>query len=192
MGVLFIRLGLGAVIMLPFYIIMRLLFWRRKQAKPEYPRELLLALFVLFMAGLIVLVLWPGSREGQGTGYISQAMERLSTGIGINFVPLRTVRSYFTRPIGTLFVINIIANVLMFSPLGFCLPLFWRRFQKWWKLLIIGTVFSMGIETAQLFVGRSVDVDDVILNAAGVMLGYVVYKLLAGFIPGVKSDELAR
>lgn len=189
MGILFMRLGLGAVIVLPFYIVLRLLYVRKKKQKPEYVREFLLAVFVLFMAGLIVLVLWPRDLDGANTDYVSQAMERLKTGIGTNFVPLRTIRSYFARGFSSQFIINIIANVLMFSPMGFFLPLLWQRYRKWWKLLLIGTVFSVGIETVQLFVGRSVDVDDVILNVAGVMLGYAACHVLAGIMPKVKADR---
>ncbi|MGL5435691.1 MAG: VanZ family protein [Lachnospiraceae bacterium] len=185
MRVMFIRLGLGAAIVFPFYIVLRLLYLQRKRAKPEVLREILLCFFVLFMGGLFVLVLWPGNLTGQSANHFLRVLERLRTGSGMNLVPLYTIRSYFTDSVGTRFIINIVANVLMFSPMGLCLPLFWRRFQKWWKLLCIGTAFSAGIETVQLFVGRSVDIDDIILNVAGVMLGYVVFALLVRFVPNV-------
>lgn len=187
---LFVRLGLGAAISLPFYIVLRLLYVRRKKAKPKALREILLCLFTLFMAGLLVLVLWPSNLAGQDTTPFACAWERLRTGKDINLVPLYTIRSYFAGGAGTRFVINIVANVLMFSPMGFCLPLFWRRWQKWWKMLCIGTAFSVGIETVQLFVGRAVDVDDVILNVAGVLLGYAVFALLARLAPKIMGAGL--
>lgn len=183
MNILFIRLGLGAAIVLPFYIILRLLYLRRyKKAKPDVWREILLCLFILFLAGLVVLVLWPGNLAGQSANPFLRAAERLRTGRSMNLVPLYTICRYFTGSFGTQFIVNIVANVLMFSPLGLCLPLLWRRFQKWWQLLWIGTVFSAGIETIQLFVGRSVDIDDVILNVAGVMLGYAIFVVLSHLI----------
>lgn len=187
MSSLFTRLGLGAILALPFYIVLRCLYLKRKKGQPEVMREILLCLFVLFMAGLIVLVLWPGNLSGQSSRPLIRAAERLRSGRGMNAVPFHTIGSYFTGGFDTGFIINIVANVLMFSPLGLCLPLFWQRFQRWWKLLFIGAAFSSGIETAQLFVGRSVDIDDVILNTAGVVLGYGVFVLLVCLLPGVRS-----
>lgn len=187
MIIMFIRFGLGAAAAFPFYIVLRLLYWQRKKVKPEAFREILLFVYVLYISGLIVLVLWPGNRTGQNTSYFLRVVDRLRTGSGINPVPLATIRSYFVGSVDTPFVINIVANVLMFSPTGFFLPLIWPQIQKWQKLFGIGISFSVGIEIAQLFVGRSVDIDDVILNVAGVMLGYSIYALLTRFVPGVKA-----
>lgn len=184
MSVMFIRLGASAVIAFPFYIVARILFLRHKKVKTRVLRELLLCAFTLFMVGLIVLVLWPGSMGGQSANPFGQILERLRTGRGMNLIPLHTIRSYFVSNVDTRFVINIVANILMFSPTGFCLPLLWQRYRAWWKILCIGIIFSAGIETAQLFVGRSVDIDDVILNTAGVMLGYVFYVLISGAYRG--------
>ncbi len=181
MIIFFIRLALGAVIAMPFYLILRRLYLWRTKAHNSILREILLCAFVLFMSGLVLLVLWPENLAGQTQGVFWQAAERLRTGTKINLIPLRSIRSYFTGRIGRPFVINIIANILMFSPMGMCLPLFWQRFQKWQPMLVTGILFPAGIETAQLFVGRAVDIDDVILNAAGVMLGYAAYRSLAYF-----------
>lgn len=174
----FVKLGLGAIVTLPFYLIFRLSFLRRKKGKPSIVREVLLGVFILFTAGLLVLVLWPTTLAAPGINPLALAWQRLHTGEDINLVPLRTIRGFFASGVNTRFIVNIIANVLMFSPLGFCLPLFWRRFQKWWKMLCIGVAVPVGIEGIQLFVGRSVDVDDLLLNTTGIMLGYAVFYLL--------------
>ena len=189
MGILFLRLGIGAVIGLPFYAILRFNYLRQKKKTYSIGREALMCFFVLFMMGLLVLVLWPGPQAGQSGGYIQQVQERLHTGRGINLVPFHTISGYFSGSIGTQFVINIVANVLMFSPLGFCLPLLWLRFHSWRRMFLIGIVLSTGIETTQLLVGRSVDIDDVILNAAGVMFGYAVFLLMAGFVPDMRLGK---
>lgn len=93
MILMFIRFGLGAAAF-PFYIVLRLLYWQRIKVKPEALHEILLFVYMLYISGLIVLVLWPGNRAGQNTSYILQAVERLRTGSGINPVPLATIRSY--------------------------------------------------------------------------------------------------
>lgn len=183
----FIRLGLSAAVAFPIYIIARLFYLRRKKVKPGILREILLCVFVLFMAGMAVLVLWPQVPDNQGVNTLLQVSERLRNGSHINLVPLHSISGYFAGRFDTQFAINIIANILMFSPMGLCLPLLWRRLRKWWKLLFIGTASSVGIETAQLFVGRTVDIDDVILNVVGVMLGYAVFAIAAHFIRSRQS-----
>ena len=74
-------------------------------------------------------------------------------------------------------LINLAGNVLIFAPLGFLPPLLWRRWRHRTALLLsAGT--SCLIEFLQLFLGRSVDVDDLILNVAGGFAGYLLFCLL--------------
>lgn len=65
-----------------------------------------------------------------------------------------------------------ILNVVMFMPLGFLLPLIWKHFQKIWKVILFGLVFSVLIETMQLFCHRLSDVDDLLMNTFGACIGY--------------------
>jgi glycopeptide antibiotics resistance protein len=171
-----IRMLLVAAIVLPGYILLRF-FWKRRQSekmkagKNGAAREVVLAVFVLFMVGLLALVLWPASYE------TPTVAERLQSGWQINLVPLRNIKRFFNIYGTETFWVNIVGNVLMFVPMGFCLPLLWKRWRKFWKVLLAGVLLPVCIETVQLFVGRSVDVDDVLLNALGGAVGYGVYVL---------------
>ena len=62
-------------------------------------------------------------------------------------------------------------------PFGFFLPVIWERMKKWYTVTVLGFIFSLCIETIQLVcrVG-SFDVDDLLLNTAGGLLGFLVYK----------------
>lgn len=73
---------------------------------------------------------------------------------------------------------NLLANLLLFSPLGFFLPVFWDRFRNFKCIIEIGLVVSFCVEVIQFFVGRSSDIDDVILNTFGVIIGFLAYKFL--------------
>lgn len=76
----------------------------------------------------------------------------------------------------TLFgIVNIAGNVFMFLPLGLLLPLLWSSFRRWWKTLLAGLGLSLVIELWQLFISRGTDVDDLIFNAMGALLGYFVF-----------------
>ena len=71
-------------------------------------------------------------------------------------------------------------NVLLFLPLGIGLPLLWKRYDSLRDTVLLGLFLSIAIETAQLFTYRATDINDLITNVSGTLLGYFVYK---GFLP---------
>ena len=75
-----------------------------------------------------------------------------------------------------------LANIGIFSPVGFFTALLWRK-PRWWKSLLIGFGASVTIEFIQFFIGRSTDIDDVILNTAGALAGFWVFCLLRAVFP---------
>lgn len=62
----------------------------------------------------------------------------------------------------------------MFVPWGFGLVLLWKKNRTVPRILLWSAALPLFIETWQLFVGRSVDVDDFILNFAGSAIGGLV------------------
>ena len=77
----------------------------------------------------------------------------------------------------------LIANVLMFVPLGFLMPVLWR--QAWWQTLLITLAATLCIELIQPFFARSFDVDDIFLNFTGGAIG-----LLLSAVPRVLFPQL--
>ena len=67
-------------------------------------------------------------------------------------------------------------NVIMLMPLGFLLPYIWKNFRNPFKVAFTGFLLSVFIEFAQVPTNRLVDVDDVMMNTLGTMLGYLVCK----------------
>ena len=69
------------------------------------------------------------------------------------------------------------SNVLAFVPFGLFLPLLVKRMRAPGKILLLGFEFSLLVEIVQLFskVG-SFDVDDILLNTLGVVLGYAGFR----------------
>lgn len=68
-------------------------------------------------------------------------------------------------------------NILLFIPLGFLLPLLGSSRRPFLHTLSGGLCFSLLIELSQLLNNRSTDVDDLIMNSLGAVLGYAVYKI---------------
>ena len=99
-----------------------------------------------------------------------------------NFVPFSEIKRYilYFKRIGiTRFMLNIFGNIVAFVPFGAFMPVIWNRYKKFWLLYVDGFIFVLCIETIQLIskVG-SFDVDDIILNTSGIVIGYIIYRLL--------------
>ena len=76
-------------------------------------------------------------------------------------------------------IINVIGNTAMFIPLGVIWPFVYRELNTAWKAFFAGFGVSLCIELLQLpFYTRVSDVDDLILNTVGFMIGYLLYLLI--------------
>ena len=69
-------------------------------------------------------------------------------------------------------------NIFMFVPYGILLPMVFQKLRKWWKTAVIIFVSTFLIEFVQYFIGRSCDIDDIIMNFIGGCIGYGLYLLL--------------
>ena len=75
-------------------------------------------------------------------------------------------------------IYNVAGNVLLFVPLGFGIPLFFKNYNKLGKVTLYGFLASLSIEALQyLTCTNFTDIDDIILNTAGVVAGHAIYKL---------------
>lgn len=70
-----------------------------------------------------------------------------------------------------------VLNVVLFLPLGALVPMLWKQMRDWYRVLGLGILLSVFIEVTQLLNYRRTDVDDLILNTAGAVIGYGVYLL---------------
>lgn len=170
------------LVIFPFYLLVRRPFQR------DLAREAGLGLFILFTLGLLALTL-EGDYQSPVL-MIRTAKQRLSTGIRINLIPFHSMKSFFIHFHFNTFMVNIVGNIVMFIPWGFGLPLLWKKRQSLFSSVLFSALLPLFIETVQLFIQRSVDVDDLILNFAGGMLGAAGYVLIRKKIPGI--DKLAR
>lgn len=87
------------------------------------------------------------------------------------------------------FVTEAIMNVIAFIPIGFLLGCSFVSL-KWWKVIIIACLFSLGIEILQFIMMRGFsELDDVMHNTLGSMIGYGVYRLVAWLIWKIRTKE---
>lgn len=188
------------IVAIPFYVIGRLIFIKVKQRQVKIIRELVMAGFTVYMIGLASQTIIPQWSAGilSDTGefyfdvYISNEMA------GVNWVPFHTISDYFSQSNGSVdnwsgvSFLNLTGNVFLFSPIGFFLPLIWERWQSFRKILLVGFGTTCFIEFVQLFIGRSSDIDDVLLNTIGVLIGYGAFLLMKGMQGNYASGEVRR
>ena len=73
-------------------------------------------------------------------------------------------------------LINIIGNVTMFIPVGLVWPFCFKKLDTIGKTVLVGAGFPLFIEITQLpFYDRCSDVDDLILNSTGILIGALIY-----------------
>lgn len=121
-------------------------------------RELLGLLFIIYILCLFQVVTFEDP-----SGFQSRN----------NFTPFQEMLRYSFG--SRLFFKNVLGNMLMFVPYGFFTALYLKLDKKYQSFLLIAFA-SVCIETTQLAIGRVFDIDDILLNIVGGMLGYAVYR----------------
>lgn len=100
---------------------------------------------------------------------------------GIGYTPLRRFSpnlalipflDMITGPVDTAL------NVILFVPFGFFLPVLYKKAQDFRSVALIGFLFSLSIELAQMFDWGTTDINDLITNTAGACIGYLLVNLL--------------
>ncbi len=138
---------------------------KRSAGRNPVPR-----LLFLVYCGVMLWLLF-GQRWGQPSA-LSQ----------INLVPLKTIKQYisllYNETFRTHAIINLAGNVLVFVPLGYLLPKIWERLRGFFRTTITVMLLVILIELLQYVTGLgSCDIDDLILNLIGAILGYIFWKM---------------
>lgn len=124
--------------------------------------------FVVYLIGLVYFL------------FFSEQMGRVPSGnYKYSLVPFKEIRRYifYWREIGTFYVmLNLLGNVFCFVPFGFVLPIISRQQRSLWRIAFLSFLSSLLVELIQLVskVG-SCDVDDMILNTLGGVIGYLLF-----------------
>ena len=176
-----------SAVAVPCWLVFRLYRLRSAGHRPSLHRELLLLTVVVYLSGVAAATLEPNRP--------SRAVAETMVGVQLRPDAVSLTCSAGSLPRGStaraFCVRNARGNVALFVPLGILLPLVWRRL-RFWNAMAIALALSCSIELIQ-YVSRawgsyrSVDVNDVILNAAGACLGLLLVSLLR-VVPRFRSS----
>lgn len=128
-------------------------------------------IIVLF---LLVVIKFYGS-----TSAIISRIENnsLSGAINYNLIPFRSISLQLAHISQGWARYNLLGNIVPFMPFGFLLPIVFDKINTFWKVIGVGFAVDFCIEVFQYITKiGSFDVDDIILNMSGIILGYLLMK----------------
>ncbi|WMJ89641.1 VanZ family protein [Anaerocolumna sp. MB42-C2] len=139
---------------------------------------------VLFVLYIILLAYFLFFSERYGRTIISDDYR-------YNLVLFKEVRRYilYRKEIGyESFIVNIFGNVLAFAPFGFVLPIISAGNRKLINITLLSLEFSLTIELIQLIFKVGIfDVDDILMNTLGGILGGICFLICHKLIKSIKK-----
>src|SRR3990167_593528 len=166
------------IISVPLYLAFLVFtIWKKRRLKDI----LLHSLIFVYIVAVFGIVIFP-------LPFQSRLIEdsRLSSNLANNFIPLRSIIDIFLHTPLSVSLKQIGGNILLLLPLGFFAPLVLLKKVRFTRVLKIGILSALGIESAQFFISlilgftyKVTDVDDVLLNTVGFALGYFLFRVFA-------------
>ncbi len=145
-------------------IVLRISYLIKNRKKFVFYKEVFMLIFIIYMMCLFYVVTVQDIDTSASDGF--------------NIIPFKEM---FRYKIGsTLFIKNVLGNLIMFVPFGFFTAYILREIKFRW-VLFITIIVSVTIELTQTQIGRIFDIDDVILNIIGGTIGYYIFSFFYHF-----------
>ena len=156
------------------WVIIRAFFWI-KNRRIDWKREAELLLVYVCIIVIARITFFPLEKiDGKVQPLVFDIVNAFS--FRINVLPFVNLLEYDEIRDA---IINFIGNTAMFIPVGMIWPLVFRELDSHWKTILAGIGFSLLIEVLQLpFYDRVSDIDDLILNTVGYLMGYGIYLVI--------------
>ena len=138
----------AAVFLIPLWCIYHKLRFH------SWKRTMIYMVFGLYLTALLALVGFP-------------SVTSLKIDVAVNIIPF----VYMTAD-----GINACLNILLFIPFGFFLPIIWDIFRKIRNVALMGWITTLFVELSQIFTFRTTDIDDIITNTIGTIIGYMIAR----------------
>lgn len=162
---------------LPFLIPYHILL-KAQSKKIGYKRSMkhivIVYIFVYYLTGVLNFTQIPSISDIVHNSFGIITTKGLAVpSYEINLIPFRWISE------GTRLYIE---NILLFTPLGFMLPCIWKKYEVLWKTALSGMTCSLMIELGQLFNRRVTDIDDLLMNTLGTLIGWFIFRLLKEYL----------
>lgn len=143
------------IIILVIIISLRITYFLTRKRKFQLHKEIIYLISIIYLLCLFHVVTFQDNNFGMS-----------------NFIPFREI---FRYDIGSpKFMRNVIGNIMLFIPFGF-LTSYLLNNKKFSVAAILTLIVTGTIETVQYYIGRVFDIDDIILNFIGSMIGFMAF-----------------
>lgn len=143
------------IIILVIICSLRIAYLITKHKKFQIHKELIALIFIVYILCLFHVVTFQDNNYGVS-----------------NFVPFKEI---FRYDIGSdKFIKNVMGNIALFIPYGF-LASYYLNNKKFSVITILTIITTLTIETVQYYIGRVFDIDDIILNLVGSIVGFLIF-----------------
>lgn len=149
-GAAALEMGAAAVILLPVLLVVNAVYWHDLRKTAGY------FVFACYLAAVCALVGLPGL----GNFHLEP---------NLNILPFAGMAADAK---------NAALNVLLFVPLGLLAPLLWPDLRSLKRMALLALAFSGVIEILQIFTFRASDINDLITNTLGAVIGCGLVRLL--------------
>lgn len=174
----------AAILFTIIWIIFRVRYYRKNKPINKL-REVFINLFFIYFLILINLTIFK-------YGYLTLDFD---IRFYINYIPFVETVKMFTNEFSDIHIAlyNVIGNILLFIPLGFCIPLFFNKKNKLGKIILYGITASLTIEVLQIFTPyNTTDIDDIIFNTFGTILGFVIFNIIYRIFKNTKIEKFIK
>ena len=152
----------AAVFIIPIWCIYNKLCFH------SWKRTIIYMVFGFYFTAVLALVGFPN-------------ITSLKIDFAVNVIPFLDMVSDF---------INACLNILLFVPFGFFLPILWDKFRNIKNIALMGFIATSLIEISQIFTFRTSDINDIITNTVGTIIGYfIVHRITDNFTKRIFSNS---
>ena len=141
-----IEIMAASVFIIPVWSIYNKFFFH------NWKRTIIYMIFGFYLTAILALVGFP-------------SVTSLKIDFTVNIIPFVDMISDF---------VNACLNILLFLPFGFFLPTIWERFRNVKSIVLTGLIMTCFIEIFQIFTFRTTDINDIITNVVGTIIGYFI------------------
>lgn len=164
------------IISIPIYIIFLIVFISQKL---NIKKIILYSCFYFYIISLIAVTMFPIPIQWLKEIWIYWWNDN-------NFIPFLSIFDILSNDNLdiTIKIKQVIGNIIIFIPMWFFIPFIWKNKNYFKKALLIGILSTFSIELLQYIISlilwfsyKITDIDDIILNTLGFIIGFILYNL---------------
>ena len=156
-----LSIGIGVVstmvVLLPVMLILHYTIFKRYSLK----KTIFIFIYAVYLSAVFTVVGIP-------------TINTLMVHAEFNWIPVIDI---VNSPLE--YIKNTVLNIILFVPLGFLLPTIWKQYRALKKTFLAGLGLSFMIEILQIFTYRLTDIDDLITNSVGTVIGFFLSSVFA-------------